>query len=147
MKNAVFWDIKPQFVFHRRHITSLLQSPAGQCYVRFEGFTAVNMKNAVFFDVTPFGSCKNQSFGGPHYLHHQGDKNSWPRIFSRRYVPSNCRFLQEPHGVTSQKTAFVIVTAVKTSNLTSQTLLNYYGTNIFLLLYHYIYILSRATDG
>jgi hypothetical protein len=28
------------------------------------------------------------------------------------------RFLQEPHGVTSQKTAFFIVTAVKTSDLT-----------------------------
>jgi hypothetical protein len=31
---------------------------------------------------------------------------------------SETRFLQEPHGVTSQKTAFFIVTAVKTSNLT-----------------------------
>jgi hypothetical protein len=29
-------------------------------------------------------------------------------------------FLQEPHGVTSQKTPFLIVTAMKTSNLTSQ---------------------------
>jgi hypothetical protein len=28
MKNAVFCDIKTQFVLHRRHITSLLQSPA-----------------------------------------------------------------------------------------------------------------------
>jgi hypothetical protein len=28
------------------------------------------------------------------------------------------QFLQEPHGVTSQKTAFFIVTAMKTSNLT-----------------------------
>jgi hypothetical protein len=28
MKNAVFWDINPQFVLHRRHITSPLQSPA-----------------------------------------------------------------------------------------------------------------------
>jgi hypothetical protein len=28
------------------------------------------------------------------------------------------RFLQEPHGVTSQKTPFFTVTAVKTSNLT-----------------------------
>jgi hypothetical protein len=27
MKNVVFWDIKPQFLLHRRHITSLLQSP------------------------------------------------------------------------------------------------------------------------
>jgi hypothetical protein len=28
MKNAVFWDIKTQFVLHRRNITSALQSPA-----------------------------------------------------------------------------------------------------------------------
>jgi hypothetical protein len=28
MKNVVFWDIKPQFVLHRRHITSPLHSPA-----------------------------------------------------------------------------------------------------------------------
>jgi hypothetical protein len=31
---------------------------------------------------------------------------------------SNIRFLQEPHGVTTQKTPFFIVTAMKTSNLT-----------------------------
>jgi hypothetical protein len=35
----------------------------------------------------------------------------------RRYVPPTRRFLQEPHCVTSQKTPFFIVTAVKTSNL------------------------------
>jgi hypothetical protein len=29
VKNVVFCDIKPQFVFHRRHITSTLQSSAG----------------------------------------------------------------------------------------------------------------------
>jgi hypothetical protein len=28
-------------------------------YVRFKVFTAVTMKNAVFWDVTPCGSCKN----------------------------------------------------------------------------------------
>jgi hypothetical protein len=28
MKNAVFWDIKTQFVLHRRHITYPLQNPA-----------------------------------------------------------------------------------------------------------------------
>jgi hypothetical protein len=33
-------------------------------YVRFEAFTAVNMKNCVFWDVTPCGSCKNRCFGG-----------------------------------------------------------------------------------
>jgi hypothetical protein len=47
MKNVVFWDMKPQFVLHRRHITSL-QTPASYCYVRFEVFTAVTMKNTVF---------------------------------------------------------------------------------------------------
>jgi hypothetical protein len=30
-------------------------------YVRFEVFTAVTMKNSVFWDVTPCGSCKNVS--------------------------------------------------------------------------------------
>jgi hypothetical protein len=33
-------------------------------------------------------------------------------------TPPKRRLLQEPHGVTSQKTQFFIVTAVKTSNLT-----------------------------
>jgi hypothetical protein len=33
-------------------------------YVRFEVFTAMTMKNAVFWDVTPCGSCKNRRFGG-----------------------------------------------------------------------------------
>jgi hypothetical protein len=32
--------------------------------------------------------------------------------------PPKRRFLIEPHGVTSQKTSFFIVTALKTSNLT-----------------------------
>jgi hypothetical protein len=32
--------------------------------VRFEVFTAASMENAVFWDVTPFGSCKNRRFGG-----------------------------------------------------------------------------------
>jgi hypothetical protein len=41
MKNVDFWDIKPQFVPHRRHITSPLQSPT----------TAVAMKNVVFWDI------------------------------------------------------------------------------------------------
>jgi hypothetical protein len=57
MKNVVFWEIKPQFVLHRRHITSPLQSPVSYCYVRFEVFAAVVMKNDVFWDVTPCGSC------------------------------------------------------------------------------------------
>jgi hypothetical protein len=51
---------------------------------------------------------------------------------TRLAVTSNCRlrrnasysdprFLQEPHGVTSKMTAFFIVTAVRTSNIISDT--------------------------
>jgi hypothetical protein len=51
VKNVVFRDIKTQFIPHRRHITSPLQSSAGKCYVRFEVFTAVTVKNVVFWDI------------------------------------------------------------------------------------------------
>jgi hypothetical protein len=43
--------------------------------VRVEVFTAVTMKNGVFWDVTPRGSCKNRRFGGTWRLFHQVDKN------------------------------------------------------------------------
>jgi hypothetical protein len=39
--------------------------------IRFEVYTAVTMKNAVNWDVTPFGSRKNRCFGGT-YPHDQG---------------------------------------------------------------------------
>jgi hypothetical protein len=65
------------------------------------------MENAVFRDVAPCGSCKNRRFWGTQRLHHQGDKNRRTRNVA---VTSNRRtlrrFLQEPHGVTSQKTPF-----------------------------------------
>jgi hypothetical protein len=35
----------------------------------------VTKKNAVFWDVTPCGSFKNQRFGETYRLHHQGEKN------------------------------------------------------------------------
>jgi hypothetical protein len=38
----------------------------------------------------------------------------------QRYVPPKRRFTQDLHDATSQKTAFFIVTAVKTSNVTSK---------------------------
>jgi hypothetical protein len=43
--------------------------------LRLEVFTAVTMKNAVFWDVMPCGSCKNRRFGGTWRLLHQGDTN------------------------------------------------------------------------
>jgi hypothetical protein len=48
LKNALFWDKHSQFVPHRRHIKSPLQSPASYCYVRFQVVTAVTLKKALF---------------------------------------------------------------------------------------------------
>jgi hypothetical protein len=47
--------------------------------------------------------------------------------YNAEWCPLGCYamwFLQEPHGVTSQKTPFFIVTAMKTSNLTSYNAFN-----------------------
>jgi hypothetical protein len=55
-----------------RHNTPMLMKAK---YERFEVFTAMPMKNDVFWDVTPYGSCKNRSFGGTNRFHHQGDNN------------------------------------------------------------------------
>jgi hypothetical protein len=63
MKNAVVWDIKTQCVPQRRHYVSAAESNR-LMLLRFEVFTAVAMKNDVFWDVRPYGSCKNRRFGG-----------------------------------------------------------------------------------
>jgi hypothetical protein len=52
--------------------------------IRFEVFTAVTMKNVIFWDVTLCSSCNNRCFGGTYHLHHQGDKNqrAWKKVNS-----------------------------------------------------------------
>jgi hypothetical protein len=56
-------------------ISVLQYSVSGVSDITFDVFTVVTMKNFVFWDVTLYGSCKNQRFGGTYRLHHQGDKN------------------------------------------------------------------------
>jgi hypothetical protein len=73
-------------------------------YVRFEVFTALTMKNAVFWDVAPYSSCVNRCFGGTYHLHLQGG--------CRRYVPPKRQFTQALHGATSQKNLFFILVIV-----------------------------------
>jgi hypothetical protein len=65
MKNAVFWDIKTQFIPHRGHITTPLQSPAGKCYVRFVFFTAVTIKNALFWDLITVHTSQETQYLSP----------------------------------------------------------------------------------
>jgi hypothetical protein len=44
-------------------------------YVRFEVFTAMIIKNIIFWDMTPCGSCKDGRFGGKCHHHYQSGKN------------------------------------------------------------------------
>jgi hypothetical protein len=93
----------------------------------------LRMKNAVFWDVAPCRCGRlNRRFGGSYRLHLQGRKIlEWRTcllvLHSRIFLPWRCRRYDPPkrrfnrphlHGATSQKTAFFIVTAVKTSNPT-----------------------------
>jgi hypothetical protein len=69
---------------------------------RFQVSTAVTMNIVVDWDVMPCGSCKNP---GTYRLHHQGEENQ--RVtnnVSNNYELRDAAFLQEPHGVTFQKT-------------------------------------------
>jgi hypothetical protein len=61
--------------------------------VRFEVFTAVAMKNGVFWDVTTFGSCKNRSFGGTYSFHHQGDSHT-AQLPRRRHSSTRAEFAE-----------------------------------------------------
>jgi hypothetical protein len=54
--------------------------------VRFEVFTAVTMKNAVFWDVAPYSYCVNRRFGGTYRLHLQGRKIPERRTSVRRWL-------------------------------------------------------------
>jgi hypothetical protein len=63
------WDILED---PRKHLAECAK-------LKIWGFTAVTVKNGVFWVVTPCGSCKNQRFGGTYCLHHQDDKNWWTR--------------------------------------------------------------------
>jgi hypothetical protein len=65
---------------HRQALKGTLGGPLNRCgLVRFEVFTAVTLKNAVFWDVTPCGSCNNRRFERNYWLHQQSAKNQQGR--------------------------------------------------------------------
>jgi hypothetical protein len=75
------------------------------------------MKNGVFWDVTPGGSCKNRRFGGSASfisVTRIGELRTTLAVTSNRSrLRRNAKWLlQEPHGVTSQKTQFSIACGV-----------------------------------
>jgi hypothetical protein len=57
--------------------------------VRFEVFTTMTVNNAVSWDATPYGSCKNHRFGGTYRLHHHGDNRRARSNVSSDYQPKH----------------------------------------------------------
>jgi hypothetical protein len=55
-------DVNSLFDYRIKQLRSDTSSTAS-INVRSEVFTAVTMKNGVFWDVTPYGSCKTRRFG------------------------------------------------------------------------------------
>jgi hypothetical protein len=51
-------------VFHVRYELGMYIPEDDILHVRFEVSTEVTMKNGVFWDVMPCGSCENRRFGG-----------------------------------------------------------------------------------
>jgi hypothetical protein len=50
MMNTIFWDKNVVHTSQETHYVSATE-PSRLCYVRFEVFTAVTMKNAAFWDI------------------------------------------------------------------------------------------------
>jgi hypothetical protein len=69
-------------------------------YRKIEVFTAVTMKNVVFWDVVPCIFCLNRRFGGIYCLHLHGRKPRELRTSVSRLVPRSRLFYHEDGGNT-----------------------------------------------
>jgi hypothetical protein len=59
----------------------------------------VSLKNAILWDVTAYGSCKNRCFRGTYCLHHQGNKNRRARNnVSSNHKPTHAAKLTSVRG-------------------------------------------------
>jgi hypothetical protein len=59
-------ELKKVYLYSGEILHYALELPLNEeeKYVRYEVITAVTMKNCVFWDVAPCGSCKNRRCGG-----------------------------------------------------------------------------------
>jgi hypothetical protein len=73
--------MKPQGVCFFSNVPCIrgLQLIVLTCERHLYGEHKMVMKNVLFWDVMPCGSCKNRRFRGTYHLHHQGEKNQQAR--------------------------------------------------------------------
>jgi hypothetical protein len=110
--------------FHLHSVILALQFGLHNFIICFK-HTQLFPMNAIFSDLTPCDSCTNRRFGGLcifrgfHRLlvtvNVVPSSLNLVTLMLEVLVPSKRWFLQEAHRVTSQKTTFFLVTAVKTS--------------------------------
>jgi hypothetical protein len=81
--------------------------------VRYEGFIAVAMKNTVFCDVTPRGSCKNRRLEGTYRPRHKmtriGERGTTLAVSSDRSHLSVLRLLVTANVVPSSPTRVILM--------------------------------------
>jgi hypothetical protein len=124
LKHAVFWDIKDQFLPHRKHITSSLQTPVYISLYKIWGFPGGDYEECCLLGCDAVWLLLEPTF---HYFF-AGYFSCWflltlflpcrfllPWWWRRHFHPKR-PILLEPHGLTPQKTTFFIVTAMKASN-------------------------------
>jgi hypothetical protein len=94
-------------------------------FLNFPEKSCLYLKNAVFWDVTPCGSCKNRRFRGSYRLHMTriGELRTALAVTSNRSTQQRNTFSEtsvrtKSFSFISQKMTFFIVTAVKSSTLT-----------------------------
>jgi hypothetical protein len=92
-ETAVAWKSPPTLrnavtqKFSRCNLMSLINGGCDECHLitdlfdlvideRFQVFTEVTMKNAIFCSVTPYGSCMNRRLSRNYRLHDRGKKSS-----------------------------------------------------------------------
>jgi hypothetical protein len=84
-------------------------------YIRFEVFTAVTMKNAIFCDVAPCRSCVNRRFGGTYHLLH-GRKIREPGTSMSRWLflrnVGSYKIYTAPHPRKRHSSATIIVSFI-----------------------------------
>jgi hypothetical protein len=110
MKNAVFWDKKNSVhTSQETHYFSATE-PNQLILCKIWGFHSCDYEKCrlLAYKTQKFLRSMRQLLVTATFLFHWFLSPWW----WRHYLPLKCRFLQEPHGVTSPKTPFHIVTAI-----------------------------------